>query len=39
MNQWLDDFKNTIDQATPRLLEITEAESSEPRAEDHWSAK
>lgn len=39
MNQWLDDFKDTIDTATPRLLEITEAESSEPRAQDHWSSK
>lgn len=39
MDQWLDDFKKTIDAAAPRLWEITEADSSAPRAEDHWSAK
>src|ERR1044072_4938939 len=39
MDQWLDDFKNTIDAATPRLLEISEADSAKPRAEDHWSSR
>lgn len=39
MDQWLDDFKQTIDSASARLLRITEAQSEQPRAEDHWSAK
>ncbi len=39
MDQWLNDFKQTIDSATPRLLQISEAQSEEPRAEEHWSAK
>ncbi len=39
MDQWLNDFKETIDSAAPRLMQIGEAQSREPRAEDHWSAK
>ena len=39
MDQWLEDFKATIESATPRLLQISEAQSEQPRAEDHWSAK
>jgi hypothetical protein len=39
MDQWLDDFKQTIEAAVPRLLKITEAESEQPRAEEHWSSK
>ena len=39
MDQWLQDFKQTIDSAVPRLREISETESGVPRAEDHWSAK
>ena len=39
MEQWLDDFKQTIEVATPQLLNIAEAQSEEPRAEDHWSSK
>ena len=39
MDQWLDDFKHTIDSAAPRLQQITEAQSEAPRAEDHWSSK
>lgn len=39
MDQWLEDFQQTIDAATPRLLNISEAESQQPRAEDHWSSK
>ena len=39
MDSWLDDFKQTIDVASKRLLQISEAQSDQPRAEDHWSAK
>lgn len=39
MNEWLEDFKATIESAAPRLLQITEAQSEQPRAEDHWSSK
>ena len=39
MDQWLENFKQTIDSAVPRLREISEGESEAPRAEDHWSAK
>jgi hypothetical protein len=39
MDQWLDDFKQTIDSAAPRLLQISETQSEKPRAEDHWSSK
>ena len=39
MAQWLDDFKETIDTAALRLMQISEAQSGEPRAEDHWSSK
>jgi hypothetical protein len=39
MDQWLEDFKATIDTAAPRLREISEAQSEQPRAEEHWSAK
>ena len=39
MNEWLDDFKQTIDSAVPRLRELSESASAAPRAEDHWSAK
>jgi DinB superfamily len=39
MDQWLDDFKQTIDSATVRLSAINEADSAKPRAEDHWSSK
>jgi hypothetical protein len=39
MDQWLDDFKQTIEAAAPRLLQITEAQSEQPRAEEHWSSK
>src|SRR6266403_2344110 len=39
MNQWLEDFKQTIETAMPRLLQISEAQSEQPRAEDHWSSK
>ena len=39
MEQWLEDFRQTIDAATPRLQQISESESEAPRAEDHWSSK
>lgn len=39
MNQWLEDFKQTIDSASRRLLQISQAQSEQPRAEDHWSSK
>ncbi len=39
MAEWLDDFKQTIDTASARLLTISETESAQPRAEDHWSSK
>ena len=39
MEQWLEDFKQTIDAAFPQLLTLSEAEAEKPRAEDHWSSK
>lgn len=39
MNEWLEDFRATIDSASQRLLQIGETESGRPRAEEHWSAK
>ncbi len=39
MDQWLEDFRQTIEAAAPRLLLISEGQSEQPRAEDHWSSK
>jgi hypothetical protein len=39
MEQWLEDFKRTIDIASPQMLKLSEAESEKPRAEEHWSSK
>ena len=39
MQQWLEDFKQTIDTLSPQLLKLSEAEAAQPRAEEHWSAK
>ncbi len=39
MDQWLEDFKQTIDSTSPRLLQLSEKQSEQPRADDHWSAK
>src|SRR2546423_10564298 len=39
MNEWLNDFKETILSASDRLNNISEADSAQPRAEDHWSSK
>src|SRR5258708_24862029 len=36
MDQWLEDFKQTIEAATPRLLLVSEGQSEQPRTEDHW---
>jgi len=39
MNDWLEDFRQTIDSASQDLMLIDEAKSEQPRAEDHWSSK
>ena len=39
MSEWLDDFRQTVDSASEKLMKIDEAQSERPRAEDHWSAK
>jgi hypothetical protein len=39
MDKWLEDFKQTIDSASLRLLQINETQSEQSRAEDAWSSK
>ena len=39
MNEWLEEFRETIESAALRLLQISEAQSEQPQAEEHWSAK
>lgn len=39
MADWLEDFRQTIDSAVPRLQQISESDSQIPRAEDAWSLK
>ena len=39
MNDWLNDFRQTIDSASEKLTQLEETESERPRAEDHWSSK
>jgi len=39
MEQWHEDFKQAIETAAPRLLQIGEAQSEQPRGEEHWSSK
>jgi hypothetical protein len=39
MAEWLDDFKQTIETSVPRLLQISEEQSEQPRSEEHWSSK
>lgn len=39
MEQWVEDFRQTIDTASPQLLKLSEAEAEKPRAEEHWSSK
>jgi hypothetical protein len=39
MSDWLNDFRETIDSASEKLMQIDEAQSQQPRSEDHWSSK
>ena len=42
VSEWetfLGEFGDTLSDATPRLLAISEQQSEIPRAEDKWSAK
>lgn len=39
MELWLNNFRETIDSASEQLMQINEAQSEKPRAEDRWSAK
>ena len=39
MQEWLEDFRSTIDSAAERLRAIDEAHAAQPRTEDHWSSK
>jgi hypothetical protein len=39
MEPWLEDFKQTVESAAPTLLQMSETQSAQPRAENHWSAK
>ena len=39
MNDWIEEFRQTIDQANGRLLLISEAQSEIAPAPDKWSAK
>ena len=39
MEQWLEDFKQTVESASARLAKIDETQSEQPRAKDHWSSK
>jgi len=39
MGEWLQDFKQTVDSASESLRLISEQQSEQPRAEDHWSSK
>jgi DinB superfamily len=39
MDAWLEDFKETVNSSAQRLLEISEPESEQPKAEEHWSSK
>jgi hypothetical protein len=39
MDQWLDDFRQTIDSAAGRLSAISEADSEVPRSDEGWSSK
>ncbi len=39
MDQWLEDFKQTIDAATPRLLKLSESESEAALSANGWSSK
>ena len=39
MQDWLRDFRKTVDSASDRLRTIDEAEAAKPRSDDHWSSK
>lgn len=39
MQDWLRDFRKTVDSASDRLRTIDEAQAAKPRAEGHWSSK
>jgi hypothetical protein len=39
MEQWLDDFQQTVESASSRLMAIDETNSQRPRAEEKWSPK
>lgn len=39
MQEWLEDFRRTIDSASERLHAMDEAQAAKPRAERHWSSK
>lgn len=39
MQDWLRDFRKTVESASDRLRAIDEAQAAKPRAEDHWSSK
>ena len=39
MQDWLRDFRKTVESASDRLRTIDEAEAAKPRTEDHWSSK
>ncbi|HZT61171.1 MAG TPA: DinB family protein, partial [Pyrinomonadaceae bacterium] len=39
MQDFIGDFRRTVEESAARLLSMTEDESREPRAEGKWSAK
>jgi hypothetical protein len=39
MEPWLEDFRQTVANASLKLLDISEEQAEKPRAEEHWSAK
>ncbi len=39
MQEWLEDFRQTVNSAAERLRAIHEAQAAQPRTEDHWSSK
>ena len=39
MDQWLEDFRQTVDSASRQLLQISETQSEKPRAGAEWSSK
>ena len=39
MQDWLRDFRKTVDSASDRLRTIDEAQAAKPRSADHWSSK